>query len=54
MTDPKQAKCFDKDWRYTPANSTDIAKTFARIRRQQKEVEAVKASNVRRIAVKGK
>ena len=27
----------DRAWKYVPANSTDISKTFARIRRQQKE-----------------
>lgn len=41
-TDPKRARCFDKDWKYVPRESTDVAKTFARIRRQQKEAEAAK------------
>jgi hypothetical protein len=30
-------KITDKDFRYTPAASTDIRKTFDRIRREQKK-----------------
>lgn len=29
--------CLDPKFRYTPASATDIRKTFARIRREQKE-----------------
>jgi hypothetical protein len=44
MTDPTKARCWDKDWRYVPKDATDVAKTFARIRRQMKEDQAVKKS----------
>lgn len=50
MTDPKKARCFDPSWRYYPEAESDIRRTFARIRRQLKEAEAVKnAQNVRSI-----
>lgn len=53
MSDPKRARCFDPAWKYVPANATDIAKTFARIRRHQKEAEAAcKAANVKPIRPK--
>lgn len=42
MTDPKRARCFDKDWKYSPEAESDIRKTFARIRRQMKEADAAK------------
>jgi hypothetical protein len=32
--------CLDPAFRYTPAGATDIQRTFARIRRQQREAEA--------------
>lgn len=35
----------DPSFKYTPAGSTDIAKTFARIRRQLKERQAHDAAN---------
>lgn len=43
-----------KSFQYVPAASTDIRKTFAKIRRQQKEAEARKqeaSKNVRAIKV---
>ena len=49
MSDPKRARCYDKDWRYTPQSESDIRKTFARIRRQQKEEEAARPANVKPI-----
>lgn len=33
---------FDKSFRYTNAASTDIAKTFARIRREQREQQRLR------------
>lgn len=50
MTDPKRARCFDKDWRYVPSNETDISKTFARLKRQQKEAEAAREKQPKNIA----
>lgn len=35
-----RARLYDPAFKYTPAASTDIAKTFARIRRQQREEQA--------------
>lgn len=32
--------CYDPAFKYTPAASTDIAKTFARLRREAKQREA--------------
>lgn len=29
---------YDKEFRYTPAAQTDIRKTFARVRREQKQL----------------
>ena len=29
--------CLDRNFKYTPASQTDLAKTFARIRREQLE-----------------
>lgn len=37
MTDPKKARCYDPSWRYTRSEATDVAKTFARAKRQMKE-----------------
>lgn len=31
----QQKRWKDKGWTYTPANSTDIRKTFAKVRREQ-------------------
>lgn len=42
-----KARCFDPNWRYIREESTDIRKTFARIRRQQKlQAEAEAAALV--------
>lgn len=51
MSDPKRARCFDPDWRYTPHEATDIRKLFAKVRRQQKaEAEAAaKPANVKQL-----
>ena len=55
MTDPKKARCWDKTWKYTPKDATDLKATFKRIRREMKEAEAVRESaNVQPIRVKGK
>lgn len=47
MTDPKKARCFDKSWKYTPSNETDLHALFKRIRRQLKEQAAKPAPNVK-------
>jgi hypothetical protein len=36
----------DKDFKYTPAASTDIRKTFERIRKEQKRIAEEQASKV--------
>lgn len=44
----------DPKFRYTKSGETDIAKTFARIRRQLKaEADAKQAANVRPIKTRG-
>jgi hypothetical protein len=53
MTDPKRARCFDKDWTYTPSGSTDIRKLFKRIEREQKKAEPAPATNVKPLRKKG-
>lgn len=43
MSDPKKTRLYEKGWRYYPASDTNVARTFARIRRQQREAaEAAK------------
>lgn len=32
--------CFDQAFKYTPAARTDIARTFARLKREQRQAEA--------------
>lgn len=52
MTDPTKARCWDPAWKYVPHEATDIRKTFARIKRQQKEAaeqEAAKSVNVKQL-----
>jgi hypothetical protein len=45
MTLPKgHRSCFDPAFRYTSASSTDVARTFARLRREAKQREAEAAS----------
>jgi hypothetical protein len=39
--------CLTEGFRYTPAASTDVAKTFARIRQQLERQEPPAAKNVR-------
>lgn len=36
----RKARCLDPNWKFVKPESTDIAKTFARIRKQLKENEA--------------
>ena len=48
MTKPLKALCLDPKWRYYPASDTNVARTFARVRRQMKEeAEAAASVNVR-------
>lgn len=42
MTDPTRARVFDKSWKYTKRDESDIRKTFARVRREQKAAEAAR------------
>jgi hypothetical protein len=45
----KRARLLDKGFRYYPSSDTDVARTFARVRRQMKEAEKAKlpAANVK-------
>lgn len=49
-------RIYDKEFRYVPAASTDIRKTFERVRRQQRkntaEVEQKVAQLPRKVATK--
>ena len=38
-----QAKCYDKDWKYTPSVDTDIRRLFSRERERLAKAEADKA-----------
>lgn len=50
----KKPSLMDKDFRYVPASRTNVAATFARIRREQKAAEAAKkpGSNVKALPPK--
>lgn len=52
----KRPHLYDPGFKYTPAASTDIARTFARIRREMKQTEATKppATNVKALPKKAK
>lgn len=54
MSDPKRARCFDRDWSYTPSGSTDIRKLFNKVRREQKEAAKQPPANVKQLKAKGK
>ena len=44
----RHPSCFDSNFKYTPASQTDLAKTFARIRREQLEQKTpARVGNVR-------
>lgn len=43
----KRPSLLDPKFRYVPAGETDVAKTFARIRKQMKEAEAAKKSGAK-------
>jgi hypothetical protein len=44
----RHPSCFDNNFKYTPASQTDLAKTFARIRREQLEQKTpTRVGNVR-------
>ena len=51
MTDPLRKRLLEKTFKYVRASDTDVARTFARIRRQQKEAQAAaaQAANVKPI-----
>lgn len=46
MIDARRARCWDKDWKYTKAEATDIRVLFERVRAQLKPAPALPA-NVR-------
>jgi hypothetical protein len=52
MSDPTAKRWKDKTWRYYPAESTDVARTFARIRRQLKEAAKAPPPNVKQLKKK--
>lgn len=48
MSEARKPRLLDPSFKYVPASKTNIAATFARIRRQLKEAEQAKqAANVR-------
>lgn len=47
MTDPKRARCFDKDWKYVPAQNTDIRKTFSLARAEQQKAKPVNVCSLK-------
>lgn len=49
MTEALRKRLLDRTFKYTKASETDVAKTFARIKRQQKEAEAAQPANVKAI-----
>jgi hypothetical protein len=53
MSEATKKRWKDPTWKYVPREATDIRKTFARVKRQQKEAEAVKAAKVTPIKTKG-
>ena len=54
MSDPLRKRLLEKTFRYVKASDTDIARTFARIRREQKAAQE-QAVNVKPLrAVKAK
>lgn len=48
MSDPTRTRLLEPGFKYTRAAETNIARTFARIRREQKN-EAAQAENVKPI-----
>jgi hypothetical protein len=42
----KSSKLLDPKFKYVPARNTNIAKTFARIRREQAKIEALTKATV--------
>lgn len=56
MTAPKLPKghlsCYAQGFKYTPAASTDVAKTFARIKRERKAAEATAAAETHVVSIK--
>lgn len=51
-TEALRARCYDKDWQYTPAGSTDLRAKFEAIKQQQAEA-AKQPANVKPIRAKG-
>jgi hypothetical protein len=44
MNEAHRKRLLDKTFRYVKSSETDVARTFARIRKQIKEAEAAKAA----------
>lgn len=53
LGDPMKAKCFDPDFKYVPANETDIRKTFER-ERQRLAQQQQQPGNVKSLPTKRK
>lgn len=55
MSDPLRKRLLERTFKYTKSGETDVARTFARIRRQMKEAEAIQESaNIKPIRAKVK
>lgn len=54
MSDPKKARCYDKNWRYTRHEATDLQALFKRIRREMAEAAKKQPANVKPIKAKEK
>ena len=46
MNDTLRTRLYEPGWKYVPAAATDISKTFARIKRQQREQPSKAAATV--------
>jgi hypothetical protein len=46
MSEALKKRLLDRTFKYTKASETDVARTFARIRKQQKEAQAKRPAKV--------
>jgi hypothetical protein len=49
VSETTRRRLLERTFKYVKASDTDVARTFARIRRQQKETEAAQPANVKPI-----